>query len=180
MSKFTKIHTAIVGAFKSAKEAADKLEVTSVTNQNKAIQSLVDAHLLACTTTKAEYMKGNSVKNEAKGEVKSLFDKLAGADYITKKSATQYQTCFWIAFETGVPFARDLVNKKSKAKAEATAKAENEKAGAVSTTTIPEMHKTLSKALAQARILNQATFVADLLDCITDTYPDFKETVLAK
>jgi hypothetical protein len=180
MSKFSKIHTAIIGTFKSAKVQADKLLADSTTKQNAEIQKLVDAHLLACTTTKAEYLKGNSVKNDARREVKELFESLAKAEYISQKSATQYQTCFWIAFEKGIPFARDLVNVKSKAKADATAKAETQKAGAVSTTTMEDMHKTLSKALAQARMLNQATFVADLLDCIIETYPDFKETVLSK
>jgi hypothetical protein len=180
MSKFTKIHTAIIGTFKSAKVQADKLLADSTTKQNAEIQKLVDAHLLACTTTKAEYLKGNSVKNDARREVKELFESLAKAEYISQKSATQYQTCFWIAFEKGIPFSRDLVNVKAKAKADATAKAESVKAGAVTTTTIAEMHKTLSKALAQARTLNQSIFAAELIDFILITYPDFKETVLGK
>jgi hypothetical protein len=179
MSKFSKIHTAIIGTFKTAKVQADKLLADSTTKQNAEIQKLVDAHLLACTTTKAEYLKGNSVKNDARREVKELFESLAKAEYISQKSATQYQTCFWIAFEKGIPFSRDLVNAKAKAKAETT-KAETPNAGAVTTTTVAEMHKTLSKALAQARTLNQSTFVADLLDCIIETYPDFTETVLGK
>ena len=180
MSKFSKIHTAIIGTFKTAKVQADKLLADSTTKQNAEIQKLVDAHLLACTTTKAEYLKGNSVKNDARREVKELFESLAKAEYISQKSATQYQTCFWIAFEKGIPFARDLVNVKAKAKADATAKAESVKAGAVTTTTIAEMHKTLSKALAQARTLNQSIFAAELIDFILITYPDFKETVLGK
>jgi hypothetical protein len=180
MSKFSKIHTAIIGTFKTAKVQADKLLADSTTKQNAEIQKLVDAHLLACTTTKAEYLKGNSVKNDARREVKELFESLAKAEYISQKSATQYQTCFWIAFEKGIPFSRDLVNVKAKAKADATAKAESVKAGAVTTTTIAEMHKTLSKALAQARTLNQSIFAAELIDFILITYPDFKETVLGK
>jgi hypothetical protein len=179
MAKFTKLHTAIVGAFKSAKVQADKLLADSTTKQNAEIQKLVDAHLLACTTTKAEYLKGNSVKNDARREVKELFESLAKAEYISQKSATQYQTCFWIAFEKGIPFSRDLVNAKAKAKAE-TAKTESVKAGKVEVTTVAEMHKTLSKALAQARILNQTIFAGELVDFIIATYPDFKETVLAK
>jgi hypothetical protein len=179
MSKFSKIHTAIIGTFKTAKVQADKLLADSTTKQNAEIQKLVDAHLLACTTTKAEYLKGNSVKNDARREVKELFESLAKAEYISQKSATQYQTCFWIAFEKGIPFARDLVNKKAEAKAETT-KTESAKAGKVEVTTIVEMHKTLSKALAQARILNQTIFAGELVDFIIATYPDFKETVLSK
>jgi hypothetical protein len=82
MSKFTKLHTAIVGAFKSADDQFKKLEVTTVTTQNKAITALVDAHIVACTTTKAEYLKGNSVKNDARREVKELFESLAKAELI--------------------------------------------------------------------------------------------------
>lgn len=182
MAQFTPIMEAIVSTFQTTISKEKALRDKNVKDQNKAIQKLVDAHLLACTTTKPEYMKGNASSNDAKKEVKALFDKLANAEYISKASAATYQTCFWIAFETGVPFSRDLHNVKTKAKADATAKADDtaKKAGKVETTTIVEMHKTLSKALAQARILNQLTFAADLLDCIIDTYPEFKETVLTK
>lgn len=183
MAQFTKLYASIIGAFATAKAKADKLEADSVSKQNAEIQKLVDAHVLACTTTKPEYMRGNAATNEAKKEVKALFDKLANAEYISKASAATYQTCFWIAFETGVPFSRNLHNEKTTAKkADATAKANDtaKKAGKVETTTVAEMHKTLSKALAQARILNQLTFAGELLDCIVETYPDFKETVLTK
>jgi hypothetical protein len=139
MANFTKLHTAIVGAFKSAYDQFKKLEVATVTTQNKAITALVDAHIVACTTTKAEYLKGNSVKNDARREVKELFESLAKAEYISQKSATQYQTCFWIAFEKGIPFSRDLVNVKAKAKADS-AKAESVKAGKVEVTTHDGRH----------------------------------------
>jgi hypothetical protein len=182
MAQFTPIMEAIVSTFETTIGKEKALRDKNVKDQNKAITKLVDAHVLACDVTKAEYMKGNASTNDAKKEVKALFDKLANAEYISKASAATYQTCFWIAFETGVPFSRDLHNAKTTAKKEATAKADDsaKKAGKVETTTIPEMHKTLSKALAQARILNQLTFAAELLDCIVETYPDFKETVLAK
>lgn len=183
MAQFTPIMEAIVSTFETTIGKEKALRDKNIKDQNKAIQKLVDAHIVANDKpTKAEYMKGNAASNEAKKEVKALFDKLANAEYISKASAATYQTCFWIAFETGVPFSRDLHNVKAKAKADATAKVDDtaKKAGKVETTTVAEMHKTLSKALAQARILNQLTFAADLLDCIIDTYPEFKETVLTK
>jgi len=176
MAKFTKLHTAIVGAFKSASEQFQKLEVTTVTNQNKAISALVDAHILACTTTKAEYLKGNSVKNDARREVKELFESLAKAEYISQKSATQYQTCFWIAFEKGIPFTRDLVNVKAKAKADATAKADAPKSGPVEKTDMPALVLTLQKALHQCVLLNQTMLKASLIDSILEFIPDFKES----
>jgi imidazoleglycerol phosphate dehydratase HisB len=86
-----------------------------------------------------------------------------------------------IDIETGVPFSRNLANEKTEAKKVETAKAESTaKAGKVEVTTVAEMHKTLSKALAQARILNQTIFAGELVDFIIATYPDFKETVLSK
>jgi hypothetical protein len=182
MAQFEALAETIVSTFKTTIGKEKELIAKNIKAQNKAIQALVDAHIVANDKpTKALYMKGNASSNDAKKEVKALFDKLAKEEYISKTSASIYQTCFWIAFETGVPFSRDLHNAKSKAKADATAKAESAtKAGKVETTTIPEMHKTLSKALAQARILNQLNFAGSLLDCIIETYPDFKETVLGK
>jgi len=178
MAQFTKLHASIIGAFATAKAKADKLIADSVKNQNKAIQALVDAHLLACTTTKAEYMKGNSKTNEARGEVKSLFDTLVSKEYIKSTSAQQYQQCFWIAFETGVPFARDLVNKKAEAKAEANTKAESTaKAGKVEVTDMPALVLTLQKALHQCTLLNQSMLKGALLDAIVEFIPDFTESV---
>ena len=170
----------IISKFNADKKAHDDLIALSVVEQDKEIQKLVDSHLIACTTTKAEYMKGNSAKNDARKEVKELFEKLAEMGCIGKGSVKTYQGCFWIAFEKGIAFGRNLANEKTEAKKAETAKAESVKAGAVTTTTIAEMHKTLSKALGQARTLNQSIFAAELIDFILITYPDFKETVLSK
>jgi hypothetical protein len=184
MAQFEALAETIVSTFKTTIGKEKELIAKNIKAQNKAIQALVDAHIVANDKpTKALYMKGNASSNDAKKEVKALFDKLAEAEYISKTSASIYQTCFWIAFETGVPFSRDLHNAKSKAKAESTAKVEAKpsgNSGKVEVTTIAEMHKTLSKALAQARNLNQSIFAAELIDFILITYPDFKETVLSK
>ena len=176
MSQFSKIHASIIGAFSSAHAKAKKLEAESISKQNAEIQKLVDAHLLACTTTKQEYMRGNSATNEAKGEVKALFDSLVAKEYIKSTSAQQYQQCFWIAFEKGVPFSRDLVNKKAKAKADATAKAEATKSGKVEVTDMPALVATLQKALHQCTLLNQLILKGALIDAIVETIPDFVET----
>ena len=181
MSKFAPIMETIVSTFETTvgKEAA--LKAKNVKEQNKVITLLVDAHIVANDKpTKAEYMKGNSATNDARKEIKTLFEGLATSGYIEKSTVKSYQNSFWIAFEQGVPFNRNLANKKSADKKVETAKAETAKAGKVETTTIAEMHKTLSKALAQARILNQSIFAAELIDFILITYPDFKETVLGK
>ena len=177
MAQFTKLHASIIGAFATAKAKAEKLEADSISKQNAEIQKLVDAHLLACTTTKAEYLKGNSATNEARGEVKALFDSLVSKDYIKKSSGQQYAQCFWIAFETGVPFARDLVNKKAKANAEVNAKAEaTAKAGKVEVTDMPALTLTLQKALHQCTLLNQTLLKGALLDAIVEFIPEFSES----
>ena len=181
MSKFTPIMEAIVSTFETTVGKEKALQAKNVKLQNVEISKLVDAHIVANDKpTKAEYMKGNSATNEARKEIKTLFEGLATAGYIEKSTVKSYQNSFWIAFEQGVPFNRNLANKKSADKKAETAKTESVKAGKVEVTTVAEMHKTLSKALAQARILNQTIFAAELIDFILITYPDFKETVLSK
>ena len=181
MSKFTPIMETIVSTFETTVGKEKALQAKNVKLQNVEISKLVDAHIVANDKpTKAEYMKGNSATNEARKEIKTLFEGLATAGYIEKSTVKSYQNSFWIAFEQGVPFNRNLANKKSADKKAETAKTESVKAGKVEVTTIAEMHKTLSKALAQARILNQTIFAGELVDFIIATYPDFKETVLSK
>ena len=104
MSKFTKINSAIIASFSNGAKTIEKTIAAIIIGQNKAIQSLVDAHLLACDTSKALYMKGNASSNDARKEVKALFDTLASKEFVSKSTAASYQSCFWIAFETGVPF----------------------------------------------------------------------------
>ena len=174
------INKSLVSKVITAFKGEEKKLAAIRADQDKAIQAVLDAMLLAADKPKAEFMKGNAKTNPARAQVKEMFDAIVGP-LCSKASATQYQTAFWIAFETGVPFSRDLNNKKSAAKSEAKSGGDSKaKSGTVTTTTVPELHKTLSKALAQARILNQSLFVADLTDLIVDVWPDFKETVLSK
>ena len=167
----------IVASFVNAKKAHDDLELMNVQEQDKLIQQLVDAHLVACKTTKAEYMKGNSATNEARKEVKNLFEKLANDKYISQGTVKTYQGCFWIAFEKGLPFSRNLANAQSEAKKkEATTKIEaTVKAGKVEKTDMPALVLTLQKALHQCKLLNKTILKGALLDVITDDMPDFVE-----
>jgi hypothetical protein len=167
--------TAIVKSFDAEVAAIAKARIA----QDTAIQKMLDALLIACDTTKPLFMKGNAATNPARFQVKQVFDTIAEKGFISKSTAASYQSAFWIAFETGVPFQRDLNNKKDTPD-NAGEGADKPKSGPVEKTDIPALHKTLSKALAQARLLNQSIFAADLVDLITDTWPDFKETVLGK
>jgi hypothetical protein len=151
--------------------------------QDKAIQTALDAMILACDKPKPLFLKGNAASNPARAQIKFMFDQIASEGFISKSSAASYQSAFWIAFEQGIPFQRDLNNKsKGDGAPEGGAPEGGKKptSGPVEKTDVPALHKTLSKALAQARILNQTIFAADLVDLITDTWPDFKETVLNK
>ena len=178
----TVINQSIVNAVVKSFEGEAKAIAKARTTQDKAIQAALDAMLIAADKPKAEFLKGNAKTNAARGQIKAMFDAIVEKGFISKSSGASYQSAFWIAFETGVPFQRDLNNKKEKPEggSESSESGSKAKSGTVTTTTVPELHKTLSKALAQARLVNQTIFAADLIDLIQDTWPDFKETVLSK
>jgi hypothetical protein len=144
--------------------------------QDKAINAVLDAMTLACDKPKELFMKGNAKTNEARAEIKSIFDGLVEAKHISKSSGVSYACAFWIAFENGVPFQRDLNNKKENA-GESVA---TPKSGKVTSTSRTDLDKTLSKALAQARMLGLTEFAATILDLCIESLDDFKETVLSK
>ena len=174
----TVINQAIVDA---TIKAFDKSQVVignamrkATETEDKAIQQTLDAMILACDKPKAEFLKGNSASNPARGQIKSMFDALAEKQYISKATASVYQTCFWMAFEQGVPFSRTLA-KDAKPKADKPKDAKPQAAGKVVTTTRAELDKTLTKALTQARALLMADFAADLLDICLERLDGFKE-----
>jgi hypothetical protein len=144
------------------------------TTQDQAINAVLDAMTIACDKPKVEFMKGNAKTNDARREVKEMFDAIVSPT-CSKASAAQYQSAFWIAFETGVAFQRDLVNKKSDAKNDATPKA-----GKVTSTSRTDLDKTLSKALSQARMLGLTEFAATMLDHCIESLDGFKETASDK
>ena len=174
------INQSLISAVIKSFEGEAKAIAKARTSQDQAIQATLDAMLIACDQPKPLFMKGNAKTNEARGQIKAMFDAICEKGFVSKSSAASYQSAFWIAFEQGIPFQRDLNNNKAKPDTTGTSEAKPTTSGKVETTDIPALHKTLSKALAQARILNQSIFAADLVDLIVDTWPDFKETVLAK
>jgi len=182
VNQMSVINQSLVSAVIKSFEGEAKAIAKARQSQDKAIQATLDAMVIACDKPKALFMKGNAKTNEARGQIKAMFDAICEKGFISKSSAASYQSAFWIAFETGVEFKRDL-NNKAKPEGESTGTGEGTAkptSGKVETTDIPALHKTLSKALAQARLLNQSIFAADLVDLIVDVWPDFKETVLNK
>ena len=143
--------------------------------QDKAINAVLDAMTLACDKPKDIFMKGNAKTNDARREVKEMFDAIVSPT-CSKSSAASYQSAFWIAFEQGIAFQRDLNNKKENAGE----KSSEPKSGKVTSTSRTDLDKTISKALAQARMLGLTEFAADVLDLCLESLDGFKETVLDK
>lgn len=172
----TSLITAVVKSFEGEAKAIAKARAI----QDKAIQGALDAMYIACDKPKAEFLKGNAKTNPARGQIKSMFDAIAEAGYISKSSAASYQSAFWIAFEQGIEFSRDLNNKKDKPEGDGEVATSAKASGAVQSTSRTDLDKTLTKALAQARLLGLTDFAADLLDMCIDRLDNFQETVLAK
>jgi len=162
------IVSSIFSAFKGEAQAVAKARV----NQDKAIQIALDTMRAACNVPKVDFMKGNAVKNPARAEVKGIFDGLVEAGYIGKSAGANYQTSFWIAFEQGIDFQRDLFKSGKPASEPKEPKA---KAGKIESTDRKALDATLSKAIKQARLLGLTEFAADIVDLCLEALDDFKE-----
>jgi len=174
------INASIINAVIKSFEGEAKAIAKARTSQDKAIQGALDAMLIACDKPKAEFMKGNAKTNAARGQIKAMFDAIVEKGFISKSSGASYQSAFWIAFEQGIEFQRDLNNKKDKTEGQGEAKTSTKASGAVQSTSRTDLDKTLSKAMAQARLLGLLDFAADLVDLCQDCLDGFEETVLSK
>ena len=168
--------TAVVKSFEGEAKAIAKARGI----QDKAIQAALDAMFIACDKPKADFLKGNAKTNPARGQIRGMFDAIAEAGFVSKSSAGSYQSAFWIAFEGGIEFKRDLNNKKDAPESASESKANPKSSGGVQSTTRTELDKTLSKAMAQARLLGLTEFAAELVDLCIDRLDGFTETVLDK
>ena len=162
---------------KSLLGKAQKIEGTVAGYRNMAGQKIVDW----LTLTESEDREKAWAKLAAGAAVKALFAECG----LGESACKNYTTSVKLAYIHNVPFAASLFTKEGKEAAGiATSSAGRadgaEKNGKVSTTTHKDLHKTLSKALAQARLLGLGEFVADLTDLCLDSLDDFKETVLDK
>ena len=165
---------AISKGFKSFDSAFGKL--TAIVNRE--MQGFVDAWFIANGREEA------SVKAMGKAirESQVVLD-LVATGAMEKKTFTEYAQGAMRALHWGVPFEASLKNDASKAlpwgKAKA-ADAATKPGGKVTSTTRVELDKTISKALAQARVLGLTEFAASMLDLCLDSLDGFKETVLDK
>lgn len=95
---------------------------------------------------------------------------------MVKKTWTEYAQSAMRAVFHGVAWEGKLKNDPDYAlPGGKTSTAADKKAGEVSVTTLDAAHKTMQKAIAQYRLLNQSMLVASMLDAVHEFYPEFKE-----
>jgi len=103
--------------------------------------------------------------------------KVVASGAIDKKTFTEYAQSAMRAVYHGISWEAGLKNDPAYALPGGKVSTPvAEKAGKVSVTTLDAAHKTMQKAIAQYRMLNQSMLVAALLDSIQEFYPDFKES----
>ena len=160
----------IVKGYKGFDKAQTKLSTTVETTMQRFVDHV------AVTIGRDE--KSCKALQKAVADSQVVIDTVA-AGIMEKKTFTEYAQSAARALHFNVPFVASLKNddtKKlpwSKKPASTTAKA-----GKVTSTTRDELDKTLSKALAQARVLGLTEFAADVLDLALERLEGFKETVL--
>jgi hypothetical protein len=155
-------------------DKADKAYVKATAEVARIMQQFIDAWHVA--NGKAEA----SVKAMGKAirESQTVVD-LAAQGACEKKTFTEYAQGAMRALHYGVPFSADLKNKPDMGLPWGKA-GKAGKGGGVQSTSRIDLDKTLSKALAQARMLGLNEFAADVLDLCLDSLDGFKETVLDK
>lgn len=147
---------------------------------NSAMQGFIDQW--AVTNDKSEA----SVKAMGKAirESQVVLD-LVATGAMEKKTFTEYAQSAMRALHWGVPFSADLKNSPDMGlpwgkAGKGAGTGDSDKTGGVKSTSRADLDKTISKALAQARMLGLLEFAADLVDLATDSLDGFKETVLDK
>ena len=145
--------------------------------RNNAGQKMVDDLIVACTVEdKAKYFD----TSKARAACIEVFTKAQ----LSESAIKNYPMSVKLAFVHNVPFNTSLFTKQGKESAgiatPSAGNADNGKSGTVSKTTEKDMNKTFSKFLSQARLLDKADLVADMLDTMLEHNAEFKETVLDK
>jgi hypothetical protein len=162
----------IIGAYKAFDAASGKLTATV----NREFQSYIDSWSMAndkgeasCKAMQKEIRECEAVLN------------IVASGAMEKKTFTEYAQSAARALHFGVPFEASLKNNDSYklpwSKSNG-AKSDPKVSGSVKSTSRDELDKTISKALAQMRILGLIDLAADTLDLMLERLDGFKETVL--
>jgi len=150
---------------------ADAQAVKSISAIQTAIQQFIDQWSLVNDKGKASC---DAMGKEIRGC--ETVQNFVASGAFEKKTFTEYAQSAMRALHWGVPFNAALKNNPEYALpwSKGTSK-DTTKAGKVTSTSRDELDKTLSKAIAQARILKLNGFVADLTDLCLDALDGFKE-----
>jgi hypothetical protein len=168
---FDKFAADIVKGFKAFDKAQGKLSTTVDTSMQRFVDHV------AVTLGRDE--KACKALQKAVADSQIVIDTVA-AGIMEKKTFTEYAQSAARALHFNVPFAASLKNDDTKKLpwSKKGASTSTAKAGKVTSTTRDELDKTLSKALAQARVLGLTEFAANVLDLALESLDGFKETVI--
>jgi hypothetical protein len=173
---FDKFASEIVKGYKTFDKAQSKLSATVCTTMQQFIDHVA--------TTRGRDKAACEAMRKAISDSQVVIDTVA-AGIMEKKTFTEYAQSAMRALHFNVPFAPSLKNDTEKSlpwgkagKAQGSPVAG--KSGKVTSTSREELDKTLSKALAQARVLGLTEFAANVLDLALESLDGFKETVLDK
>ena len=169
---FDKNATQIINAHRKFDAASSKLS----TVVSRELSTFVDSWSIANDRSKesCEALQNAIVDCDAVVNIVA-----SGA--MLRKTFTEYAQSAARALHFGIEFAPSLKNNPDLAlpwgKASGT---KTKTSGTVQSTSRTDLDKTISKALAQMRILGLTELAADTLDLMIDRLDGFKETVLAK
>jgi len=164
---FNSTASAIGNQFKAFDDASTKLMAFI----GQTMQAYIDQWALVNDKDKASC---NAMGKEIR-ECEAVQDLIAlGA--MEKKTFTEYAQSAMRALHWGVPFNAALKNDPAYALPWGKAKPKDTtKAGKVTSTSREDLDKTLSKAIAQARMLGLTELAADILDVCLESLDGFKE-----
>jgi hypothetical protein len=153
----------------AAQTAADKVAVKT----SDAIVMAIQKHLDACAVIGVPRdLPGVNAIGKGIRECQVFLDAVA-VGFFERKTVTEYAQGAMRAYFHDVEFIASLKNDPAY---KIPSKDGSVKAGAVSTTTVAAFHKTLIKALQQARMLGLEEQAADMLDFCLESFDGFSET----
>lgn len=142
----------------------------------ESMDKFIDAYFLATGLRDEKTCKAMQRAIMDSDTVRSAPDNRLDDGIMKLKTWKEYASGAVRALHFNVRFHADLKNKPEYVVPWSTKKsASDAKAGKIKVTSRAEMDKTLSKAIAQARLINLEGFAADLLDLCQESLSDFKE-----
>jgi hypothetical protein len=153
----------------AAQAAADRIAVKT----SDAIVQAIQRHLDACAVAGVPRdLPGVNAIGRGIRECQAFIDSVA-TGFFERKTITEYAQGAMRAYFHNVAFAASLKNDPTY---KIPAKDGTVKTGSVSVVTVAAFHKTLIKALQQARMLGLHEQAADMLDFCLESFDGFSET----